>query len=495
MKVYLAGPLFTDYERGYVADCAAALRRAGLEVFVPHEQSFPAGELTPTVVFAKDNEGLLPAHAVLAVLDGPMVDDGTACEIGIFHGMKLTDPSKKGVVGLLTDSRLVGSGGRSVEGRRVNLYVAGCIEAAGSICTNLDDALQILLQWKAELEAAPASQVNSMSSSPAVIVVGSTMMDMIAYTDRMPADGETIAGKRFSLGFGGKGANQAVMARRLGGAVTMVNCLGDDVFGDMTLANLGREGIDTSAITRASDTSSGVAPIWVDAAGSNRIIVVPGANHHMTAQQATGAVADAPRADAVIGQFEIPREVTLAGFRAARERGAITVLNPAPAGPLPAELLAVTDFLVPNEVEFAQIIAEHVVSDQASDTDLLTAGPVTADSITDVVLRTAADRLGVTLIVTLGSAGAAIAMPGQDVIRVAAPVVAAVDTTGAGDAFVGAFSYAVAAGWSVPDAARLGCACASDSVTRAGTQSSYPNHAEATKIVAAVASSANFQMK
>lgn len=154
MKVYLAGPLFTDYERGYIARCAEVLRNAGLTVFVPHEHQFPADELTPPVVFAKDNEGLLPAHAVLAILDGPVVDDGTACEIGIFHGMRLADPSKKGVVGLITDSRVVGSGGRVVEGRRINLYVEGCIASMGKVCTDLGEALTILLRWKAELEAA-----------------------------------------------------------------------------------------------------------------------------------------------------------------------------------------------------------------------------------------------------------------------------------------------------------------------------------------------------
>jgi nucleoside 2-deoxyribosyltransferase len=158
MRVYLAGPLFTAYERGYIAECARALREAGLTVFVPHEQPFQAGELTPSTVFAKDNEGLLPANAVLAILDGPMVDDGTACEIGIFHGMQLTDPSKKGVVGLITDSRIVGSGGRAVEGRRINLYVEGCIATTGAVCTSLDDALAILLRWKAELDASAQAE-------------------------------------------------------------------------------------------------------------------------------------------------------------------------------------------------------------------------------------------------------------------------------------------------------------------------------------------------
>lgn len=307
-------------------------------------------------------------------------------------------------------------------------------------------------------------------SGPSVLVVGSTMMDMITYVDRIPADGETLAGKSFSLGFGGKGANQAVMARRLGAAVAMVGCLGDDVFGDMTLANLEREGIDTSGVARAANMSSGVAPIWVDDTGANRIIIVPGANEHLTEQRAAGAVAEAAGVDVVVGQFEIPTAVTIAGFRAAQARGALTVLNPAPFAPVPAELLAVTDFLVPNEVEFAG----------------LTARDAPEVAIGDDELRAAARQWGVRLVVTLGVAGAAIAEPDGDVTRVPAPAVDAVDTTGAGDAFVGAFSFGMAAGWSVPDAARLGCACASDSVTRSGTQSSYPTPDQAARIVSQV---------
>lgn len=295
--------------------------------------------------------------------------------------------------------------------------------------------------------------------APSIMVVGSTMMDMIAYVDRMPADGETLHGSRFSLGFGGKGANQAVMAARLGADVAMVTCLGVDIFGDMTLENFAREGIDTSGITRVSTDSSGVAPIWVDAAGTNRIIVVPGANARMIADDAARAVADRDRLDVVIGQFEIPPEVTLAAFRRARSRGAITVLNPAPVAAISADLLAATDYLIPNEVEFAVL-----ARDAGAEPDYR-----------DGTLLAAAERWGVGLVVTLGAGGAAIVDLDGTVTRVRAPHVDAVDTTGAGDAFVGAFGYGLGAGHSPERAARLGCACASASVTAPGTQSSYPS--------------------
>lgn len=298
------------------------------------------------------------------------------------------------------------------------------------------------------------------------MVVGSTMMDMIAYVDRMPGDGETLHGTRFSMGFGGKGANQAVMAARLGADVAMVNCLGTDTFGDRILENFAREGIDTSAVTRVATDSSGVAPIWVDAAGTNRIIVVPGANSRMTEDDAARAVSAPEHLDVVVGQFEIPPEVTLSAFRQARARDVATVLNPAPVAEIGDDLLAMTDYLIPNEIEFA-----FLASDISPEPDY-----------SDKTLLAVAARWGVRLVVTLGADGAVVASPDGDIVRVSAPRVEAVDTTGAGDAFVGAFSYGLAAGFDAARAARLGCACASASVTAPGTQSSYPSSTEAARL-------------
>jgi nucleoside 2-deoxyribosyltransferase len=140
MRIYFAGPLFTPYERGYIDECAARLRADGFDVFVPHEHELAQSETTPEWIFAKDLEGLGPADAVLALLDGPMVDDGTACEVGIFYALQRSDPSKKGVIGLLTDLR-----GARGESTGVNLFVEGCIEATGGrIVGSFDEALDAL---------------------------------------------------------------------------------------------------------------------------------------------------------------------------------------------------------------------------------------------------------------------------------------------------------------------------------------------------------------
>lgn len=144
MRVYFAGPLFTPYERGFIDECAARLRAEGHEVFVPHENVLATVTTTAAWVFEKDLGGLQWAEAVVAVLDGPMVDDGTACEIGLFYGLMEADPSKKGIVGLSTDLR----GQRSGEGHGLNLFVDGCIEAAGEICDSLDRVVEVLAGWQ-----------------------------------------------------------------------------------------------------------------------------------------------------------------------------------------------------------------------------------------------------------------------------------------------------------------------------------------------------------
>ena len=149
MKVYFAGPLFTPYERGFIDECAARLRAAGFDVFVPHEHELALdGTVTAKQIFAKDWAGLSEANAVLALLDGPTIDDGTACEIGIFSALMRSDPGKKGIVGLTTDLRATRDSDREGEARGLNLFVVGCIEAAGTIVTSLDDALAVLEGWR-----------------------------------------------------------------------------------------------------------------------------------------------------------------------------------------------------------------------------------------------------------------------------------------------------------------------------------------------------------
>jgi hypothetical protein len=144
MRVYFAGPLFTPYERSFIGGCAARLRDAGIEVFVPHENALAAGDTSAATIFAKDWRGLVDADAVVALLDGPMVDDGTACEIGIFYALMQTDPARKGIVGLLTDLRA----GLGHEGHGLNLFVLGCIEAGGKVCSSLEEVLDVLESWR-----------------------------------------------------------------------------------------------------------------------------------------------------------------------------------------------------------------------------------------------------------------------------------------------------------------------------------------------------------
>ena len=306
----------------------------------------------------------------------------------------------------------------------------------------------------------------SMGSAK-IVVIGSMNTDLIAYVQRAPGPGETVIGHRFQSGFGGKGANQAVMARLLGAEVSFVGALGDDAYADLTLENFARLGIDASGVMRVAG-SSGVAPIWVEDDGTNRIIVVPGANDLVTPDHAARAVVEHGRFAVAVGQFEIPQVVTAAGFAAARSQGAVTILNPAPAAPISPDLLAVTDWLIPNESEFEMLAGGN-------------------DDLTDDAIRSLAARVGTRFIVTLGAQGAALLQADGTVARLPATRVTAIDTSGAGDAFVGAFAVGLALGWQELDAAALGLACASDSVMRPGTQASFPDPAASASMVAALA--------
>jgi len=144
VRVYFAGPLFTPYERSFIDECSARLRADGIDVFVPHENALAAADTSPATIFANDWDGLSNADAVVALLDGPMVDDGTAAEIGIFYALMQSDPTKKGIVGLLTDLRST----LAHEGHGLNLFVHGCVEAGGKICGTLDEVLATLAGWR-----------------------------------------------------------------------------------------------------------------------------------------------------------------------------------------------------------------------------------------------------------------------------------------------------------------------------------------------------------
>jgi len=284
-----------------------------------------------------------------------------------------------------------------------------------------------------------------------ICVVGSSNIDQIAYVESTPSDGETVFGNEYKMGFGGKGANQAVMSGLMGAETYMITCLGDDVYADMTIENYKNSGVNVDYIQRVPG-SSGVAPIWVDSSGQNRIIVVSGANDLINGDDAVEAVKKIGNLNAIIGQFEIPLEVTEKVFEYAKSNNITTILNPAPAKIPSSSLLDVTDWFIPNEVEFETISGLSAFEDNN--------------------LINYSETIKSNLIVTLGEKGAAYIENGV-VKKVGAPKVEAIDTTGAGDAFVGAFSYAIASDFTIEDSVKLGIERASDSVTKPGTQSSY----------------------
>ena len=290
-------------------------------------------------------------------------------------------------------------------------------------------------------------------ASTQIAVIGSTMMDLTVYADILPAAGETRFGESFTTGFGGKGANQAVMAARTGARVTMITGIGKDGFGDESLQNFKDSQMDTSSVLRF-ETHTGVAHIWVDGQGQNRISIVPGANFQITPQDAIEQVNKLKDVSVLIAQCEIPQEVTLAAFRSAQELGITTILNPAPYQPLTDDLLDLTDWLIPNEIEFAELDKSH------------------REPNSDEVIASLRSK-GRT-IVTLGSEGAALVTKEGHVKRFAANKVSAIDTTGAGDCFIGAFAAALASGASEESAVQFGIDCATKSVMRKGAQSSYP---------------------
>lgn len=284
-----------------------------------------------------------------------------------------------------------------------------------------------------------------------ICIVGSSNIDQIAYVDMIPHDGETVFGSKYQMGFGGKGANQAVMAGLMGAQTFMITCLGDDVYADMTIENYKNNGVNVDYIQRV-EGSSGVAPIWVDKTGQNRIIVISGANDHINADKAIEDIDKISNLNYIIGQFEIPLEVTEKVFIHAKNKNIQTILNPAPAKIPSDNLLQVTDWFIPNEIEFETITGSSAFDDKN--------------------LLNYSNTIAGNLIVTLGDKGAAF-ISNNEVIKIEAPPVSAIDTTGAGDAFVGAFSAGLANGLTPIEAVKLGVDKASDSVTKTGTQSSY----------------------
>ena len=286
--------------------------------------------------------------------------------------------------------------------------------------------------------------------NPKICVVGSANIDQISYAQRVPLDGETVFGDSYQMGFGGKGANQAVMAGLLGADTYMIACLGTDVYRDMTIDNFKEKNVKTDFI-QIVDGSSGVAPIWVDGNGQNRIIVISGANDQIDSKKAIKSLGEIGNVSLIVGQAEIPMEVNYEVFKFAKRNNITTIFNPAPGRLLDEQFLENVDWLIPNETEFEII----------SNTNL------TKENILKY-----SNKINSKLIVTLGEEGA-IFVNDDIVEEFKAPNVDVIDTTGAGDAFVGAFSFALSENYSVSDAINFAINKASLSVTKKGTQSSY----------------------
>ncbi len=294
-----------------------------------------------------------------------------------------------------------------------------------------------------------------------IVVVGSCNVDLITYTPRFPAVGETIEGTDFKQGFGGKGANQAVAAARLGSHVAMVSRLGDDGFGHQTLENFVQQNVDARYVRLLPDVPSGVAPIFVDADGRNFIVIVPGANAELVPTDLESVRELIRHAKAVVCQLEIRQETVRAAFEIARDANVMTVLNPAPAAALIDGLLELSDLVLPNESEL----------------NLLTGMPVGTLPEVKAAAQALIAKGTKEVIVTLGERGAMRVTAGWAVHHPSATV-KAFDSTGAGDAFIGALVSSIVSGAKMPAAINLANAAAAISVTRAGTQTSFATRAE-----------------
>jgi len=286
--------------------------------------------------------------------------------------------------------------------------------------------------------------------SSKICVIGSSNIDQIAYTKNIPADGETLFGDSFQMGFGGKGANQAVMAGLLGADVYMITCLGDDVYKEMTINNYEANNVNTDHIQLVKG-ASGVAPIWVDATGQNRIIVIPGANNEIDAQKAISSIEEIGDISVLVGQCEIPMEVNHKVFQYAKSNSVTTIFNPAPAKKLEREFLEHISWLIPNENEFELISGMEPNNDNFLKFN---------------------EEIPCNLIVTLGEKGAVL-VDESKTHYFDAPSVNTIDTTGAGDSFIGTFAYELSESNSPESCIKKAVEKASQSVTKKGTQSSY----------------------
>src|ERR1700694_1628789 len=305
-----------------------------------------------------------------------------------------------------------------------------------------------------------------MAKQSFIAVVGSANVDLTTFNDVFPRAGETIFGKKFDLGFGGKGANQAIAARLCGANVGMVAKVGSDLFGPATIKNFESQGIDATYVRIAEGVSSGVAPIFVDASGQNRIIVVKGANDTLSPEDVDAAAPLLRKADTIIVQFEIPLRTVYHTVKFAKANGIRCIVNPAPAQPIDFQGVGAADYCIPNESEAEAITGMPVRSIDD------------AKKCAQFLLHQGMQRV----VITLGEGGALAGVtwprrPGRMEL-IPKLKVQAVDTTGAGDAFIGSLAVFLSEGLPEEEALPRANLYASLSTTKVGTQKSFRNRAE-----------------
>jgi len=299
-----------------------------------------------------------------------------------------------------------------------------------------------------------------MTKRPRIAVIGSANIDLTTFTDQFPKPGETIFGQKFDLGFGGKGANQAVAARLCGAEVFMVARVGSDLFGPATIENFRKQGIDPTHVKQVEGLSSGVAPIFVEPNGQNRILVVKGANDALKPADVDAAADTLKTADCIVLQFEIPVETVYYTVGFARKHGIRCIVNPAPAQPVDMAALKDLDYFVPNETE-----AETITGCPVKDVE---GAKKCAEKLVGGGIRR--------VIITLGANGSLLA--GRDGSEHVPPfAVKSVDSTGAGDAFIGSFAVFLGEGVPEREAVRRANLYAGLSTTGVGTQKSFYDRA------------------
>ena len=309
-----------------------------------------------------------------------------------------------------------------------------------------------------------------MENKGKITIVGSNMVDLVSYLKRTPEKGETVFGKEFQQGFGGKGSNQAIMGSLLGADVSMVTAIGDDAYGKTWMDHYKKEDINTDAVYIMEGRNSGVAVIWVESDGDNRIVITPGANEDVTAELVASSFEMLAEAAVVMSQLENPQEAILEGFKQGKNKGSITILNPAPAEVLQEDILTYTDWLVPNESELV-LLAKEMFQLEEED-------PAT-------LIKKFAEKTNTNIVMTAGPKGALVYMIDEDMTVEIIPTieVETKDTTGAGDAFCGPFAYGLSNGLEPRKAIELANVIASDSVQRNGTQTSYARGEALQKLV------------